>query len=271
MPDTLNVAVVQVCSGINVQENLSVIREQLSDKEQQFEVVLLPECFAMMGSSQRVFSKHLFAVMEWMSQTAKRMRCWLIGGALPVPVQGSDKSYASCRVYSPEGKEVAVYNKMHLFDVDVSDNKGRYRESDDFEPGKEPVLVDIGKARIGLSICYDLRFPELYRYLVNQGASILTVPSAFTKVTGKAHWEALLRARAIENQCYVLAANQAGTHPDGRQTYGRSMIISPWGEILAEAPEEGVAVITAELDLERLADIRQQMPCLSHQQLNITR
>ena len=166
---------------------------------------------------------------------------------------------------------MAVYNKMHLFDVDVSDNKGQYRESDDFIPGTKPVLVDMGEAKVGLSVCYDLRFPELYRYLTNIGATILTVPSAFTQVTGAAHWEVLLRARAIENQCYVLAANQGGVHPDGRETFGHSMIISPWGDILAEASGEGAAVITASLDLQRQANIKRQMPCISHQRLNVTR
>lgn len=262
---SLKAAVIQLCSGLDVSENLAEVELQLRAYQQEdIHIVVLPECFAMLGGSQASLALTSSEVMSWMASTAKAFGCWLIGGAVPVYEPNDGRSHASCLVYNPEGKEVACYNKMHLFDVEVSDSKGRYRESNDFIPGAKPELVDIGAAKVGLSICYDLRFPELYRYLVGQGATILTVPSAFTKVTGEAHWEILLRARAIENQCYVLAANQAGTHPDGRQTYGHSMIISPWGKVLAEAPAEGAAVIIAELDLDELAEIRQRMPCLKH-------
>ncbi len=262
---SLNAAVIQLCSGLDVSENLAEIERQLmAYQHDDADIVVLPECFAMLGGSQAVLALQADEVMTWMASTAKAFGCWLIGGALPVHDSRGGRSHASCFVYNPEGEEVACYNKMHLFDVEVSDSKGQYRESNDFIPGDGPELVDIGAAKVGLSICYDLRFPELYRYLVDQGATILTVPSAFTKVTGAAHWESLLRARAIENQCFVLAANQAGTHPDGRQTYGHSMIISPWGKVLAEAPAEGASVIMAELDLEALAEVRQRMPCLKH-------
>ncbi len=262
---SLKAAVIQLCSGLDVSENLAEIERQLRGCQQEnINIVVLPECFAMLGSSQSSLALKSKEVMSWMASTAKAFRCWLIGGALPVSEPNDGRSHSSCLVYSPEGKEVACYNKLHLFDVEVSDSKGLYRESNDFIPGTKPELVDIGDAKVGLSICYDLRFPELYRDLVNQGATILTVPSAFTKVTGEAHWELLLRARAIENQCFVLAANQAGIHPDGRETYGHSMIISPWGKILAEAPAEGASVIMAELDLDELAEIRQRMPCLKH-------
>lgn len=266
--NSLKAAVIQLCSGLDIAENLAEIERQLMVHQQDdIDIIVLPECFAMLGGSQRSLALKSGEVMSWMASTAKAFGCWLIGGALPVYDNSDGRSYASCLVYSPEGKEVGCYNKMHLFDVEVSDSKGKYRESDDFIPGRRPELVDIGAAKVGLSICYDLRFPELYRYLVDQGATILTVPSAFTKMTGAAHWELLLRARAIENQSYVLAANQAGTHPDGRQTYGHSMIISPWGEILAQAPAEGASVIMAELDMQQLTSIRQKMPCLNHRRL----
>ncbi|USE36480.1 carbon-nitrogen hydrolase family protein [Endozoicomonas sp. SCSIO W0465] len=261
----LKAAVIQVCSGLVVSENLAVIERLLmAHQQEQIDIFVLPECFAMLGGPQAEVALQADEIREWMASTAKTLAAWFIGGAVPIRDSCDGRHHASCLVYNPEGKEVACYQKMHLFDAEVSDGKGRYRESDDFIPGAGPELVDIGQAKVGLSICYDLRFPELYRYLVAQGATVFTVPSAFTKVTGEAHWEVLLRARAIESQCYVLAANQAGTHADGRQTYGRSMIISPWGDILAEAPAEGAGVIIAELDLAELVRVRQQMPCLKY-------
>ena len=264
----LKAAVVQVCSGLIVSENLAEIERLLmAYQQEQVDIIVLPECFAMLGGSQAEVALKADDIRGWMSSTATKMGSWLVGGAVPIHDSRDGRNHASCLVYNPEGDEIASYNKMHLFDVEVSDSKGRYRESDDFIPGARPELVDIGQAKVGLSICYDLRFPELYRCLVEQGATILTVPSAFTKVTGEAHWEVLLRARAIENQCYVLAANQAGTHPDGRQTYGHSMIISPGGDILAEAPPEGASIIMADLDLDELVGIRQRMPCLQHRRL----
>ncbi|WP_257284751.1 carbon-nitrogen hydrolase family protein [Endozoicomonas sp. SESOKO1] len=264
----LKAAVVQVCSGLVVPENLADIECQLmAHRHEKIDIIVLPECFAMLGGPQAEVALQADEIREWMASIAGSLGSWLIGGSVPVHDAVDGRNHASCFVYSPEGEEITRYNKMHLFDVEVSDGKGRYRESDDFIPGAGPGLVDIGRATVGLSICYDLRFPELYRTLVAQGAKILAVPSAFTKVTGEAHWEVLLKARAIENQCYVLAANQAGTHPDGRQTYGHSMIISPWGDILAEGPAQGAAVIMAELDLDELAKVRQRMPCLNHRRL----
>lgn len=260
--------VIQLCSGLDVADNLAEIERQLRAHEQNdIDIIVLPECFAMLGGAQAALTVQTGKLLDWLAAVAKTSRSWLIGGSLPVRDNSTGRIYASCPVFNPEGQEVAHYNKIHLFDVDISDNKGAYRESDEFVAGTVPVLVDTGMAKVGLSICYDLRFPELYRSLVAQGATLLTVPSAFTRVTGAAHWEILLRARAIENQCYVLAANQAGTHPDGRQTYGHSMIISPWGDVIAQAPAEGPAVIIAGLDPDELASVRQQMSCLNHRKL----
>ncbi len=259
----LKAAVVQVCSGVDIAANLAGI-ERLLPERQGIDIVVLPECFAMLGAPQSTAAEQADDVMVWMASLARNLGCWLIGGVLPIPDDKDSRSHATCLVFSPEGERVADYNKIHLFDAEVADNIGSYQESSEFIPGCRPTLVDIGVANIGLSICYDLRFPELFRHLVRLGANILTVPAAFTKVTGSAHWEPLLRARAIENQCFVLAANQAGTHPDGRQTYGHSMIISPWGTVLAEGPAEGPGVVVAELDLVEQARIRQKMPCLRH-------
>ena len=158
---------------------------------------------------------------------------------------------------------MACYNKIHLFDADVEDATGRYRETDDYQPGGETKVVDISEATLGLSICYDLRFPELYRKLLMAGANILCVPSAFTRVTGVSHWQPLLQARAIENQCFVLAANQTGRHCAKRETYGHSMVISPWGEILAMVGIQPELVI-AELDLNQPGKVRRQVPCQQH-------
>ncbi len=264
----LKAAVIQFCSGLDIAANLAQIEHLLDAHLNDADIVLLPECFAMLGAAQTVVASQAQEVKNWMASMACKHQCWLIGGSLPVKSAEQERCHAACFVYNPIGQAVACYHKMHLFDVDIADDKGAYRESKDFAPGTGLTVVDMESACVGLSICYDLRFPELYRALVAQGATILTVPAAFTQVTGAAHWEVLLRARAIENQCYVLAANQGGTHPDGRKTYGHSMIISPWGEVLAEAPAEGAAVITHTLDLNKLAAIRNKMPCLNHRRMN---
>lgn len=261
-------AVVQLNSGLEVADNLACVEQLLAGSEvTNTDIILLPECFAMLGGSQAHLGADAETLRNWMASIAVKHNSWLVGGSIPVLEASDGRSHAACFVYSPAGDEVVCYHKMHLFDVQVADSKGSYQESSDFIPGNEPGLVDIEGVHVGLSICYDLRFPELYRHLTRQGARILCVPSAFTRVTGEAHWEPLLKARAIENQCYVLAANQVGRHPDGRETWGHSMIISPWGEVLAKVDIEEPAVIQAELDLGHLEQIRQQMPCLDHQRL----
>ena len=259
----LRAAVVQLCSGVDITANLADIECLVMD-HRGIDIAVLPECFALLGGPQSVAAEKADKIMAWMASLARKLGCWLVGGALPIPDDKDPRSHAACLVYSPDGEKVASYNKIHLFDAEVSDSMGSYQESSEFIPGHRPTLVETGVASIGLSICYDLRFPELFRHLVRQGANILTTPAAFTRVTGVAHWEPLLRARAIENQCFVLAANQAGIHPDGRQTHGHSMIVSPWGTVLAEGPGEGAAVVVAELDLEEQAGIRRRMPCLHH-------
>jgi predicted amidohydrolase len=166
-------------------------------------------------------------------------------------------------VFAPDGARAAVYRKIHLFDVMLGPTD-TYKESASVEAGERAVLVETPLAKIGLSVCYDLRFPELYRTLMRAGAELLTVPAAFAVPTGRDHWEVLLRARAIENQCYVLAAGQVGQNTAKRQTFGRSMIVDPWGTVLATAPDRP-GVIVAELDLDRLREVRTKLPCLTHQ------
>lgn len=205
-------------------------------------------------------------IQDWFADQAQRRGIWLVVGSMPTRIEGSDKLHTSCLVYDDQGRRVACYHKLHLFDVDVADGHGRYRESDSFSPGNELCVVDSPFGRLGLSICYDLRFPELYRALRERGADILMVPAAFTQVTGKAHWLPLLQARAIENQCYVLAAAQVGDHAGGRQTWGHSVILDPWGEICACLPK-GEGLIVATLDNTRLDSVRRQMPVAQHARL----
>ena len=234
----LKAAVVQMCSSNDIDDNLAHIDALLAPLyearlSQPIDLILLPECFAQLGGNVAAFGKNTTEVRQWMAETARRHSAWLIGGSIPFQVDAEQNSRASCFVFNPRGLLESRYDKIHLFDANVADKHRLYRESNDYSAGNQPFVVDIGEAKIGLSICYDLRFPELFRKLVSAGANILTVPSAFTHATGQSHWEVLLRARAIENQCYVLAANQGGIHSNKRQTWGHSMIISPWGEVLA--------------------------------------
>ncbi len=268
--EKLNVSLVQLCSGPVVDENLSNV-EALLHKElvKPPDIILLPECFASFGDTVLEAESQNTKLRAWMSRLAEHYQCWLIGGTIPYIPLRETKSRASCFVYDPLGREISRYDKIHLFDVDISDSKGCYRESDDYQAGADPVVVNLNgqePACLGLSVCYDLRFPELYRKLVDFGANILCVPSAFTYTTGKAHWEVLLRARAIENQSFVLAANQVGSHYDGRKTWGHSMIVSPWGEILSQA-ESSPCVISSTIDLACIKNVRSNMPCLQHKKL----
>jgi nitrilase len=190
---------------------------------------------------------------------------WLIGGTLPIRAAAPDRVRNACCVYGPDGMRAARYDKIHLFRFD--NGRESYDEARVLEAGDSPVALQAGPLRVGLSICYDLRFPELYRALCTPApCDVLSVPAAFTYTTGRAHWELLLRARAVENQCYVLGAAQGGTHESGRRTWGHSMIVDPWGDVLAVKPE-GEGVVVAEVDPDRLAAVRRQLPALAHRRL----
>lgn len=226
----------------------------------------LPENFAFMGNEKERLkqAKTLSASVESrLPVWAKEFGVTLLGGGYPVPA-GEGKVFNRSRLITPDGKTAAVYDKIHLFDVELSAEE-TYRESDMVEGGRDVVScfsVALG-VRIGLSICYDVRFPELYRKLAEQGSGLLCVPAAFTRPTGKAHWEVLLRARAIENSSFMIAPAQTGKHGDKRETYGHSLIIDPWGTVLADAgTEPGVAI--AEIDTSALAEVRRKLPSLSH-------
>ena len=212
-------------------------------------------------------------IQDFLADAARRHGLTIIGGTLPVVARASDNT-ADRRVlnrsyvYAPDGSEAAQYDKLHLFAFD--NGRESYDEGRTLAAGSDPCAVALTVAgqplRLGLTICYDLRFPELYRALMQPACDVIAVPSAFTYTTGRAHWEVLLRARAIENQCYVLAAAQGGTHENGRRTWGHSMVIDPWGEVLA-CCEEGEGVVLAELDPQRLAEVRRQLPALQHRRL----
>lgn len=278
------VAVIQMVSSADVHANLQAASRLIRQaRESGAELILLPENFAVLdGGPLSQFAEPEGSpdglLQGFLRQQARDGGCWLIAGSLPLSTrpQAADLGAAepvpggrvrpACLVYDPRGEQVARYDKMHLFDVQVEDPQAQYSESRSFEPGARIVCVDTPVGRIGLSICYDLRFPELYRKLLEQGAELLTVPSAFTRVTGEAHWEVLLRARAIENQCYVLAANQGGVHNATRETWGHSMIVDPWGRVLARV-EKGEGVAVAELDLNALHALRGRMPIQSHRRL----
>ena len=277
-PNTMKAAVVQMVSGQDVDANLSRVDGLLASLEHQaVDCVVLPEMFACLGVKNQVELArtrfHASDVLARLGDWAKRLQTTLVAGSLPMLDEANaQKVRAACCVFDPQGQLIARYDKIHLFDVDVADNKGRYRESDTFSPGDGPVVAPLAvqgaQRKLGLSICYDLRFPELYQIYQAKGCELITVPSAFTYQTGQAHWEVLLRARAIETQSFVLAANQGGIHEDGRQTWGHSMIVAPNGDVLAQLDTPGDGVAIAELDFEQLKQLRQAMPIQQHKRLS---
>ena len=265
-------AVIQMNSGDDVAANLAQAEALLAQAAGEGAVLAaLPENFAFMGAKERDKLAHAEAdgegrIQHWLAATAKRLGLWIVAGTLPIAAPDG-RVYAACSVYDMEGHRAARYDKIHLFDVDVGHGE-IYRESNSIAPGvARPVAVDTPLGRLGLSVCYDLRFPELYRALVADGCTLLSVPAAFTAKTGAVHWHTLLKARAVENLCYVLAPGQCGKHPGGRNTWGHSLILDPWGDTLAEVHGEAPAIAVAILDPNHLDAIRQRFPALSHRRL----
>ncbi|MEA1607826.1 carbon-nitrogen hydrolase family protein [Pseudomonas spirodelae] len=267
----MTLAVIQMVSQADVTANLLQARQLLEQAAAQgARLVVLPENFAAMGRQDlaalgRAEAQGDGPILPWLRQTARDLGLWIVAGTLPLPPEGQPeaKAHACSLLIDDCGQQVARYDKLHLFDVDVSDNHGRYRESDDYAFGNQVVVADTPFGRLGLTVCYDLRFPELYSALRAAGAELISVPAAFTAVTGAAHWQVLTRARAIETQCYVLAAGQGGTHPGGRETFGHSAIIDPWGQVLGELAQ-GPGVVLAERNTTEQAAIRQRMPVVRH-------
>jgi predicted amidohydrolase len=266
------VAAVQMTSGPDVSANLAVVDRLLrAAAEAGATVAVLPENFAFMGL--RDADKLEIAeqpgrgpVQEAMATLAASLRLWVIAGTLPIRVEGEGRVAAASLVFDAEGHQVARYDKIHLFDVDVPGRTESHRESTNIRPGDRVVTVDTPAGRVGLSVCYDVRFPELYRRMAAEGAQWLVVPAAFTVPTGRAHWELLLRARAVENLAFVVAPGQSGVHASGRETYGDSMIVDHWGEVLDRLPQ-GEGIVTARFDLDAQRRVRESFPALSHRRL----
>jgi len=263
------VAAIQMASGPKVAGNLNEARRLIENAVQQgAKLVVLPEFFAIMGMSEA--DKFIVReqpnngpIQSFLSETARKHKIWIVGGSIPMSADALNKVRNSCLVYNELGEQVARYDKIHLFNLDLGNE--HYHEADTIEAGNQVVVVDSPFGRIGLSICYDLRFPELFRAM--KDADIIVLPSAFTATTGKVHWEALVRARAIENLSYLIAAAQGGYHVNGRETHGHSMIVDPWGRVLDELPR-GSGVVMAEINRSYQASLRSSLPALSHRTLN---
>jgi nitrilase len=271
------VAAIQMVSSHDIQANLAEAAKLLAEAAGQgVGVAVLPENFAVLATRQMVDCGRRETgpdpvIRAFLAQQARNLGIWIVGGSMPLAQRpdGSeleDRVRATCLVFDDQGTEVARYDKIHLFDAMVEDAQGQYRESDTFEPGAQVVTVDTPAGKLGLAICYDLRFPELFRALREKGADWVCLPSAFTWQTGDAHWHPLIRARAIENQIWVVAPGQGGQNSERRRTYGHSLICDPWGRVVTEIGE-GPGVIAAELDADQLASLRTRMPVWEHRRL----
>lgn len=263
------VAAIQMASGPNVGANLLESARLISKAvDGGAQLVVLPENFAIMGLSEteKVAVREQPGsgpIQDFLAQTAIKHKVWIVGGTLPLVAQVPNKVRSACLLYNSDGKRVARYDKMHLFDVRLNDGEETYVESQTIEAGDQAVVTDTPMGRLGLAICYDLRFPEQFRAMLDMGMEVIALPSAFTAITGRAHWEVLVRARAIENLCYVVAAGQGGYHINGRETHGDSMIVDPWGTVLDRLPR-GSGYVSAAIDRDRLANTRRNFPALTH-------
>ncbi len=262
-------AAIQMNSGADVAENLALAGRLLGDAAADgCSLAVLPENFALMAARGRDKCAHAETpgagpIQAFLADTARQHGLWVVGGSIPLESPDDQRVYGATVVVDDQGETKAIYRKIHLFDVDLPDREESYRESNSMYPGNDPVVVDTPVGRLGLTICYDLRFPELFRRLVEQGATVFSVPAAFTQVTGKAHWHTLLAARAIENLAWVIAPGQFGSHPDGRSTFGHSLIVDPWGRIVAERPT-GNAHVAADIDADMTDKLRREFPALDN-------
>ena len=268
------VAAIQMTSSHDVAENLASAGALLREaKDAGALVACLPENFSFIGLKdadklQVAETDGNGPVQAFLSDTARQLKMWILGGTIVIRTNDSSRVANSSLLIDADGKRVARYDKIHLFDVTIPGRNEQYRESNHVLPGRNPVIADTPVGKLGLSVCYDMRFPELYRELVSQGAAWLAMPAAFTVPTGRAHWETLLRARAIENLCYVVAPAQSGLHTSGRETYGDSLIVDYWGQVLSRLAK-GTGVITADIDLASQAESRARFPALDNRQLGL--
>lgn len=264
------VACVQMTSTEDISRNLLAAKDLIQEAaEQGAKLIVLPENFALMGLDQADKVKHREEmgrgpIQDFLSRQAADYNVWIVGGTLPIAMpEDKERVFAACLVFDDQGKRIARYDKIHLFDVELRATQENYFESKTTAPGDQIVVVDTPFGKLGLAVCYDVRFPEMFRLMIKHGVEIITLPSAFTYTTGSAHWEVLVRARAIENLSFVLAACQTGVHSNTRKTYGHSMIVNPWGEIQVCLPENP-GVVIAELNPDFQRRIREEFPALTH-------
>ncbi|MEN8174946.1 MAG: carbon-nitrogen hydrolase family protein [Pseudomonadota bacterium] len=274
MTQTVKASAIQMASGPNVDANLLEAERLVSEAARDgARIIVLPENFAFMGKSCAEVlplkeSDGDGPLQEFLSQLAQRYDIWLVGGTIPLEARDPQRVRAACLVYDDNGERRGRYDKIHLFDVNLVEVHESYAESRTIEPGEPDAenVIDTPFGRLGIAVCYDLRFPELFRHMLDQGLDMVALPAAFTAVTGKAHWEPLVRARAIENLSYIIAAAQGGYHISGRETHGHSMIVDPWGTILGEL-NKGAGYVCHEIDREFLSATRRNFPSLEHRRI----
>ena len=268
-------AAVQMNSTDAVDANLELADRLMGEAARRgATLAVLPENFALMPRRSRAKTEIAEVpgegpIQAFLADAARRHGLWIVAGSIPLKSPDANRTFGACLVVDDTGRRREIYRKIHLFDVDLADSDESYRESRSMYPGDDPIVVKTPFGVLGLTICYDLRFPELFRHLVDQGTTIFTVPAAFTETTGRAHWHTLLRARAIENLAWVIAPGQVGTHADGRATFGHSLIVDPWGRIAAEV-DDGNGVAVAEIDPGRVARLRREFPALENRRLDPT-
>lgn len=269
----VKIAAIQMCSSNIVDINLEKVAQFIYESSQNdAQIIVLPEMFAIMGleAIDKIKVREKFGqgrIQAFLSEQARMNNVWIISGTIPIEDKNFEhKIRASCLVFDNTGNCIARYDKIHLFDITLSSTE-QYKESDTTQAGDELVVFDTPFGKIGLAICYDIRFPELFRCLLNKGAEIIVLPAAFTVPTGQAHWEILMRSRAIENFCYMIGSCQVGTHPSGRKTYGHSMIVEPWGNIAAINRSNDEGIIYSDIDLTKVYDARKSIPIESHQKI----
>lgn len=261
-----------MCSSHIVNDNLDTAKNLIYEaSKNDAKLIILPEMFAIMGltAADKVAVREPFGkgkIQFFLEEQARNNQVWIVGGTIPIECEDRGKIRAASLVFDDHGKCVSRYDKIHLFDATIS-NEECYEESDTIEPGNKLVVIETPFGKLGLGVCYDIRFPELFRCLFNQGAEIIVIPSAFTVTTGEAHWELLARSRAVENFCYLVGACQGGIHSNGRRTYGNSIIIEPWGNVVARKADTSPGVIYASIDLKKINEARTAIPIRVHQRI----
>lgn len=269
---TLTLGIIQMCSAVSVSANLKQAEELIiKATERGAKLVVLPEYFPLMGfreDDKREIQEAMGngPIQSKLSEWASQHQVWIVAGTMPIISKDPNRPFGRTLVFNCSGECVAYYDKIHLFDVSVDDSQGSYCESKGTFAGSKPAVCDTPWGKLGLAVCYDLRFPELFRFYAEQGVTLVALPAAFTAATGKAHWEILLRARAIENQCFVLASAQGGVHENKRETWGQSMVVDPWGTIVGQLGQQP-DVLMATLDLNLTQEIAKKMPVLQHRKL----